>query len=49
MTRPEIREKLESIGIVPLVNTPAEFGALIKKEAAYWAEMIKNTGIKPIE
>ena len=49
MTRPEIREKLESIGIVPLVNTPAEFGALIRKEAAYWAEMIKNTGIKPIE
>jgi tripartite-type tricarboxylate transporter receptor subunit TctC len=49
MTRPEIREKLESIGIVPLVNTPAEFGALIRKESAYWAEMIKNTGIKPIE
>ena len=49
MTRPDIREKLEGIGIVPLVNTPAEFGALIKKESAYWARMIKNTGIKPIE
>jgi tripartite-type tricarboxylate transporter receptor subunit TctC len=49
MTLPDIREKLEGIGIVPLVNTPAEFGALIKKEAAYWAQMVKNTGIKPIE
>ena len=49
MTRPDIREKLEGIGIVPLVNTPAEFGALIKKESAYWAQMIKNTGIQPIE
>jgi tripartite-type tricarboxylate transporter receptor subunit TctC len=49
MTRPDIREKLEGLGIVPLVNTPAEFGVLIKKEAAFWAQMIKNTGIKPIE
>ena len=49
MRLPEIREKLEGIGIVPLVNTPAEFGALIKKESAYWAQMIKNTEIKPIE
>jgi tripartite-type tricarboxylate transporter receptor subunit TctC len=49
MTRPDIREKLVGIGIVPLVNTPAEFGALIKKEAAYWAQMIKNTGIQQIE
>ena len=49
MTLPDIREKLEGIGIVPLVNTPAEFGALIKKEAVYWAQMVKNTGIKPIE
>jgi tripartite-type tricarboxylate transporter receptor subunit TctC len=49
MSLPEIREKLEGIGIVPLVNSPAEFGALIKKESAYWAQMIKNTGIKPIE
>jgi tripartite-type tricarboxylate transporter receptor subunit TctC len=49
MRLPEIREKLEGIGIVPLVNTPAEFGALIRKESAYWAQMIKNTGIKPIE
>jgi tripartite-type tricarboxylate transporter receptor subunit TctC len=49
MTSPEIREKLLALGIVPLSNTPAEFGALIREEAAYWAQMIKNTGIKPIE
>jgi tripartite-type tricarboxylate transporter receptor subunit TctC len=49
MESPEVREKLEGIGIVPLANTPAEFGALIKKEAAYWAKVIKDTGIRPIE
>jgi tripartite-type tricarboxylate transporter receptor subunit TctC len=45
----EVREKLDAIGIVPLADTPAEFEALIKKEAAYWAKVIKDTGIRPIE
>jgi tripartite-type tricarboxylate transporter receptor subunit TctC len=49
MGPPEIREKLNAIGIVPLTNTPAEFAALINKEAAYWAKVIKDTGIRPID
>jgi tripartite-type tricarboxylate transporter receptor subunit TctC len=49
MTSPEVRKKLEAIGIIPLANTPAEFGASIKKEAAYWAKVIKDTGIRPID
>jgi tripartite-type tricarboxylate transporter receptor subunit TctC len=49
MGAPEIREKLNAIGIVPLTNTPAEFAALINKEAAYWAKVIKDTGIRPID
>jgi tripartite-type tricarboxylate transporter receptor subunit TctC len=49
MVSPEVREKLDAIGIIPLANTPAEFGTLIKKEAAYWAKVIKDTGIRPIE
>jgi tripartite-type tricarboxylate transporter receptor subunit TctC len=49
MASPDVREKVHAIGIVPLTNTPAEFDALIKKEAAYWAKVIKDTGIRPIE
>jgi tripartite-type tricarboxylate transporter receptor subunit TctC len=49
MGSPEIRERLNAIGIVPLANTPAEFAALISKEAAYWAKVIKDTGIRPID
>jgi tripartite-type tricarboxylate transporter receptor subunit TctC len=49
MESAEVREKLHTIGIVPLTNTPAEFAALIDKEAAYWAKVIKDTGIRPID
>jgi tripartite-type tricarboxylate transporter receptor subunit TctC len=49
MALPDIRDKLYAIGIVPLTDTPAEFAELIKTEAAYWARVIRDTGIKPIE
>jgi tripartite-type tricarboxylate transporter receptor subunit TctC len=49
MSLPDMRDKLYAIGIVPLGNTRAQFAAIIKAEAAYWARMIKDTGIKPIE
>jgi tripartite-type tricarboxylate transporter receptor subunit TctC len=49
MASADVRDKLHAIGIVPLGNTPAQFADLIKVEAPYWAKMIKDTGIKPIE
>jgi hypothetical protein len=34
---------------VPLGNTPAQFAQIIKTETPYWAGVIKDTGIRPIE
>jgi tripartite-type tricarboxylate transporter receptor subunit TctC len=46
---PEVRDRFNAIGIVPLHNTPAEFVDLIKAEMPYWARVIKDTGIKSVE
>jgi tripartite-type tricarboxylate transporter receptor subunit TctC len=49
MSLPDVREKLHAIGGVPLHNTPAEFVDVIRAETPYWARVIKDTGIKPVE
>jgi tripartite-type tricarboxylate transporter receptor subunit TctC len=46
---PEVRKKLYDLGHIPLGNTPAEFAEVIKVETPYWARIIKDAGIKPIE
>ena len=46
---PDVRDKFHAMGIVPLHNTPAEFADVIKAETPYWARVIKDTGIKPVE
>ena len=46
---PEMRKKFYDLGIVPLGDTPAEFAEVIKIETPYWARIIKEAGIKPIE
>jgi tripartite-type tricarboxylate transporter receptor subunit TctC len=49
MASPDVRDKLEAIGILPLRNTPGEFAEMIKTETPYWARVIKDAGIKPVE
>jgi tripartite-type tricarboxylate transporter receptor subunit TctC len=46
---PDVRHKFHALGLVPLHNTPAEFVDVIKAETPYWARVIKDTGIKPVE
>jgi tripartite-type tricarboxylate transporter receptor subunit TctC len=41
----EFRAKLAQQGMVPVGNTPAEFGAAIREESARWAKMIKERGL----
>lgn len=43
---PDVVEKLSAIGAVPVANTPEQFGALIRKEQAQYAGIIKRAGIK---
>jgi tripartite-type tricarboxylate transporter receptor subunit TctC len=42
---PEIKKKLDTLGFVPIANTPAEFSERIKTEAAKWDAVIKKAGI----
>jgi tripartite-type tricarboxylate transporter receptor subunit TctC len=42
---PAIQKKLETLGFVPVANTPAEFSERIKSEAARWDKVVKAAGI----
>ena len=43
---PDVRQKLEALGLQLVGNTPAEFSGLIAKETASWGKVIKDAGIK---
>jgi tripartite-type tricarboxylate transporter receptor subunit TctC len=43
---PEVRQQLTALGLEPVGNTPAQFGATIKSEIAQWGEVVKRAGIK---
>ena len=38
---PEVKKKLDTLGFVPVANTPAEFTERIKSEAARWGKVVK--------
>ena len=46
LTTPEIRTRLANQGIMVDTNTPQEFAALIQKEHAVYAKLIKTIGLK---
>ena len=46
---PELRRRLEELGLDVIGNSPAEFAALIKAELPQWAKVIKGAGIKATE
>ena len=41
----DFRAKLAQQGMVPVANTPAEFGAAIKEESVRWAKVIRERGL----
>jgi len=41
----EFRAKLAQLGMVPVANTPAEFGASNRRESARWERVIRDRGI----
>jgi tripartite-type tricarboxylate transporter receptor subunit TctC len=49
MKQPEVRKKFNDVGLLALGDTPSAFADVIKAETSYWARVIKDTGIKPIE
>jgi tripartite-type tricarboxylate transporter receptor subunit TctC len=46
MRDPEVRARLARTGVVPGVNSPAEFAAYLKEENERWARIIREKGIK---
>jgi tripartite-type tricarboxylate transporter receptor subunit TctC len=46
---PDLRKRLEELGLDVIGNSPAEFAALIKAELPQWAKVIKDAGIKATE
>ena len=43
---PDLTGKLAAIGAMPVANTPEQFAALIRKEQAQYAAIIKRAGIR---
>ena len=43
---PDVRAKLEGLGLQLVGNTPAEFLEVVKKEMPMWGKVIKDAGIK---
>jgi tripartite-type tricarboxylate transporter receptor subunit TctC len=43
---PEVRQRLQALGFVPVANTPDEFGARIKSEIAKWGKVVRDANIK---
>jgi tripartite-type tricarboxylate transporter receptor subunit TctC len=43
---PATAERLRKIGVEPLGNTPAQFGALVQREAPIWRDAVKAAGIR---
>lgn len=46
LSDPAVKEKSEHTGNYPVTNTPAQFAAFMRKEAARWERVIKEAGIK---
>jgi tripartite-type tricarboxylate transporter receptor subunit TctC len=47
LAAPDLRSKLTLQGLEPVGNSPEQFGAYIRSEAAKWSKVIKATGAKP--
>jgi tripartite-type tricarboxylate transporter receptor subunit TctC len=45
--RRKLREKLAALGLDPMVMTPGEFDAHVRKEIALNAALVKAAGLKP--
>ena len=47
LKRPDVRERLATIGLDAQTMSPREFADYVKSEIAKWAKIIEATGIKP--
>ena len=43
---PDVKEKLATLGFVPIANTPDEFGARIKVEMEKWGKVVRDAKLR---
>jgi tripartite-type tricarboxylate transporter receptor subunit TctC len=43
---PEVQERMHSLGLDPVGDTPQEFAKFVKEDIARWAKAVKETGVK---
>jgi tripartite-type tricarboxylate transporter receptor subunit TctC len=46
IAKPSIREAWAKQGAVPMIMTPAEFDAFLRRDTDKWAKVIQQAGIK---
>ncbi|MCY1537694.1 Tripartite tricarboxylate transporter family receptor [compost metagenome] len=46
LASPEVKEKIEALGLIPASDTPADFADVLKSDAATYARIIKSANIK---
>jgi tripartite-type tricarboxylate transporter receptor subunit TctC len=47
MKLPEVQERLATLGLEPVGNTPAQFGEQIRRDLAKWGKVVQAAGIQP--
>ena len=47
INRPDVKEAWDKQGAVPLVMSPAEFDAYLRKDVEKWAKVVKAAGLAP--
>jgi tripartite-type tricarboxylate transporter receptor subunit TctC len=45
LKQPQLATSFEAQGMVPAASTPQQFGALIARDAARWADVVQRGGI----
>ena len=46
IAQPDVRERIQQMGFIPVGSTPEEFAVQFKKDAPVWERLVKLSGAK---
>jgi tripartite-type tricarboxylate transporter receptor subunit TctC len=49
LAAPDVKEKLASLGLDPLGNSPEDFAKMIAAESRKWSDIVQKANIKPLQ
>ena len=47
LQQPDMRQRLETEGAIPVGNSPEQFSAFVQSEIVRWGKVVKFSGAKP--